>query len=119
MLGGISHSGAVETVPDHNYSRPWTDDPTIATALPRVQLFFNSNSTSELNVDVDENVEKINWPPTMNTSIPETFEFSQEWKEELTSEQNHFLAEIRELIDETRIAALCCELVCSGKLEST
>ncbi len=37
----------VETRPDHNYSRPWIDDPTIATALPRVQLFFNSNSMYE------------------------------------------------------------------------
>lgn len=35
----------VEVVPDHNYSRPWTDDPTIATALPRVQLFVSGNST--------------------------------------------------------------------------
>ena len=28
---------------DHSYSRPWIDDPTVATAIPRVQLFFNSN----------------------------------------------------------------------------
>ena len=38
-------STVIETVADHNYSRPWTDDPTMATALPRVQLFFNAEST--------------------------------------------------------------------------
>jgi hypothetical protein len=37
----------IETEPDHNYCRPWIDDPTIATALPRVQLFFNSNAMYE------------------------------------------------------------------------
>jgi hypothetical protein len=37
----------IETELDHNYSRPWIDDPTIATALPRVQLFFNSNAMYE------------------------------------------------------------------------
>ncbi len=79
-----------------------------------------------MNVDVDEhqqtndeNIAKINWAPTINTIIPETFEFSQESNENLTSEQETFIREIRELIDETRIAALCCELVLSNVLLDT
>lgn len=60
---------------------------------------------------VDENLEKINWAPTINTIIPDTFECLQESDEELTSEQKIFVQNIRELIDETRIAALCCESV--------
>jgi hypothetical protein len=108
----------IETRPDHNYSRPWIDDPTIATALPRVQLFFNSNAINDLNVDVDdndkfneENLGKINWAPTINTIIPETLECPEEIDENLTSEQEIFVRNVRELINETRIAALCCELV--------
>ena len=61
---------------------------------------------------VDENPCTINWPPTIHTNIPETFDFAQEWPENLTEEQEKFLGEIRGLIDETRIASLCCELVC-------
>src|SRR5690349_135289 len=125
----------IEIEPDHCYSRPWIDDPTIATALPRVQLFFNSNLMydwlfffifefililfrNDLHIDIDdnqktndENLEKINWAPTINTIIPERFECPQESDEKLSSEQEIFIRDIRELIDETRIAALCCELV--------
>lgn len=60
---------------------------------------------------IDEHSRAITWPPTIHTNIPETFEFAQEWTENLTEEQEKFLSKIRELIDETRIASLCCELV--------
>ena len=59
----------------------------------------------------EENLEKINWAPTINTIIPETIECPQEIDENLTSEQEVFMRDVRELINETRIAALCCELV--------
>ncbi len=80
-----------------------------------------------MNVDIDEhqpslddeNIARINWAPTINAHIPETFEFPQESKENLTAEQEIFIREIRELIDETRIAALCCELVLSNVLFNT
>ncbi|CAF1248789.1 unnamed protein product [Adineta steineri] len=105
-----------ETQPDHNYCRPWIDDPTIPTALPRVQLFFNSNSIDNSNIDIDdtlksndENIEKINWAPTINTILPESYECPQEPDENLTSEQEIFVQNIRELINETRVATLCCE----------
>ena len=61
----------------------------------------------------DENVAKIDWAPTINAHIPETFECPQESKENLTPEQEIFVQNVRELIDETRITALCCELVLS------
>jgi len=64
----------------------------------------------------DENLEKINWAPTINTIIPETFECPEESDENLTLEQQIFIRDIRELINETRIAALCCELVLSKYL---
>ncbi|CAF0931439.1 unnamed protein product [Rotaria sordida] len=106
-----------ETRPDHNYCRPWIDDPTISSALPRVQLFLNSISTNDLIIDIDdnqklnnENIKKINWTPTINTIIPETFEYSQQLSNEnLTQEQETFIQDIRELINETHIASLCCE----------
>ncbi|CAF3100134.1 unnamed protein product [Rotaria socialis] len=106
-----------ETRPDHNYCRPWIEDPTLPTALPRVQLFFNSNSTNDSNIDIDENpkspienVKKIYWTPTINAIIPETYECPQQQSEEnLTQEQETFLEDVRELINETRIAGLCCE----------
>ena len=65
---------------------------------------------------VDENVEKIHWPPTIHTNIPETFEFEQEWNGNLTEEQEKFLGEIRQLINETRLASLCCESVFSSEI---
>jgi len=78
-----------------------------------------------LNIDIDDNpkvndehLEKIIWAPTINTIIPDIFEFPQESDEYLTSEQETFIRDIRELIDETRIAALCCELVLSNTLYS-
>ena len=67
----------------------------------------------------DENIGRINWAPTINTIIPETFEFSQESKENLTEKEETFVRDIRELIDETRIAALCCELVYSQIINSS
>ncbi|UJR09297.1 hypothetical protein I4U23_013540 [Adineta vaga] len=105
-----------EIRPDHNYCRPWIDDPTIPTALPRVQLFFNSNLIDDLQIDIDnslerneENLEKISWAPMIKTLIPEKYEFLQQSDEILTSEQDKFIQNIRQLIDETRIATLCCE----------
>ncbi len=59
----------------------------------------------------DENLGKINWAPTINTTIPETMECPQEIDENLTSEQETLMRDIQELINETRVAALCCELV--------
>jgi hypothetical protein len=79
---------------------------------------FLSFSRNDLNIEIDDNpnadhssTEKINWAPTINTIIPETFECPQESDINLTSEQETFVREIRELIDETRLVALCCELV--------
>jgi hypothetical protein len=62
----------------------------------------------------EEDVGKINWAPTMNAIIPDTFECPQEFDEKLTPEQEIFIGDIRALIDETRIAALCCEQVFSN-----
>lgn len=104
---------SVETEPDHSYSRPWIDDPTLATAIPHVQLFFHSNSSEDLSVNMEEEktLEKINWGPTINTILPETFEYESKSEEMPTCEQNKFLGQIRELLDETHLASLCCELV--------
>ncbi len=84
--------------------------------------FFVKFFRNDLNIDIDNNMkfndeilEKINWAPTINTIIPETFECPQESNENLTSEQEIFIQDIRELINETRIAALCCELVLLSK----
>lgn len=103
-----------ETEPDHSYSRPWIDDPTLASALPRVQLFFRSNSTDNCNIEIeeiDQPLEKINWAPTINTNLPETFDYEQKSDQILTAEQEIFINRIREFIDETHLASLCCELV--------
>ncbi|CAF5200739.1 unnamed protein product, partial [Rotaria magnacalcarata] len=72
---------------------------------------------NESNIDIDENpkspienVKKIYWTPTINAIIPETYECPQQQSEEnLTQEQETFLEDVRELINETRIAGLCCE----------
>ncbi|CAF0945639.1 unnamed protein product [Rotaria sp. Silwood1] len=102
-----------ETRPDHSYCRPWIDDPTISTALPRVQLFLNSTSINDSIIDIDDNQklinENINWTPTINTIIPDIFECLQQTNENLTQEQQIFIQDIRELINETHIASLCCE----------
>ncbi|CAF4869952.1 unnamed protein product [Rotaria sp. Silwood1] len=105
-----------ETRPDHSYCRPWIDDPTISTALPRVQLFLNSTSINDSIIDIDdnqklinENIKNINWTPTINTIIPDIFECLQQTNENLTQEQQIFIQDIRELINETHIASLCCE----------
>ncbi|CAF1342878.1 unnamed protein product [Rotaria sp. Silwood1] len=105
-----------ETRPDHSYCRPWIDDPTISTALPRVQLFLNSTSINDSIIDIDdnqklinENIKNINWTPTINTIIPDIFECLQQTNENLTQEQQIFIQDICELINETHIASLCCE----------
>lgn len=77
-------------------------------------MSYRDDPTIEVNEDtksIDENLEKIHWAPTINTIIPDKFECLQESDEILTPEQELFIDDIRELIDETRIAALCCELV--------
>ena len=101
--------------PDHDYARPWIDDPTISTALPRVQLFL-SLSSDDSQVDIDGEGEEnplgqVNWAPTITTTIPETFECVQQADDTLSAEQSAFIEHVRPLIDETRLAALCCELV--------
>ncbi len=80
--------------------------------------FQRSFFRNDLDVEVDDNVKfndenlgKINWAPTINTTIPETMECPQEIDENLTSEQETLMRDIQELINETRVAALCCELV--------
>ena len=105
----------IDRRPDHDYARPWIDDPTISTALPRVQLFLSSPS-DDSQVDVDGEGEEnplgqVNWAPTINTTIPETFECVQQSDDTLSTEQSSFVEHVRPLIDETRLAALCCELV--------
>jgi hypothetical protein len=63
-------------------------------------------------IDIDEStIDTIHWPPIMNTIIPERFECLERTTDKLTDEQNRLLEQIREFIDETRLAALCCELV--------
>ena len=59
----------------------------------------------------NDHIRKINWTPTIHTTIPETFECPQQSEEELTHEQEIFVRHISQFIDETRITALCCELV--------
>ncbi len=88
-------------------------------------FYLRKFSRNHLNIDIDDNpklndehLEKIIWAPTINTIIPDIFECPQESDEYLTSEQETFIQDIRELIDETRIAALCCELVLFNTLYS-
>lgn len=59
----------------------------------------------------DEVVEKINWAPIINAIIPESYECPQQAVEQLTDEREQFVESVRQLIDETRIAVLCCESV--------
>ena len=113
----------IELRPDHNYARPWIDDPTIPTALPRVQLFFSTEPSTDGPIQIDDqspcndrSTEAINWAPTMNTLIPERFECPQQSDTPTTTEQEAFIGSVRDLIDETRLAALCCELVCWWRL---
>jgi hypothetical protein len=47
----------------------------------------------------------------MNTLIPERFKCPEQSDALLTAEQEALIGNIRDLIDETRLAALCCELV--------
>ena len=70
-----------------------------------------SNSTDgPIQID-DPSTEAINWAPTMNTLIPERFECLQQSDALLSEEQEALMGHMREVIDETRLAALCCELV--------
>ena len=59
----------------------------------------------------EDNLDKIHWAPMIKTIIPETFECLQQSDENLNLEQEKFIQDIRELIDETRITTLCCESV--------
>lgn len=62
-------------------------------------------------IDKDPISEKINWGPTINTNLPETFQYEGNSEEIPTGEQENFFTHIREFLDETHLASLCCELV--------
>lgn len=89
--------------PEHCYARSWLEDPKLSTALPQVQL-FTDRSTFD-----DAQHQKIVWPPTIFTHIPDEFQCQNETIEFDNENDRIFIENLQKLLDEVHIAVLTCD----------